>query len=286
MTVILWVLLAIILVILVIWLTISMFYSRRVPLTDVHTPSDYGLKFEPVEFKAKDGITLRGEWIPVSGSDKAIVILHGYHGSHDRDLWRVPALHEAGFNTLLFDFRAHGRSDGKWMTFGHKERWDVLAAIEFLHRRDIYRIGLLGFSYGGLISILTAAISPDVKAVITDGGPNRWMMGATGWARERGLPVRLVKSVAWVFFGITSIFMGANLFKYELVHWVGKISPRPILFIHGDLDLYCTDFDDLYAAAGEPKELWRLPDVGHSAASQLYPEEHARRVIDFFTRYL
>ena len=65
---------------------------------------------------------------------------------------------------------------------------------------------------------------------------------------------------------------------------MGKISPRPIFFIHGDHDQYLPDFDELYAAARQPKELWRLPDAGHTTASQLYPEEHARRVIEFFKR--
>ena len=282
----LWVLPAFILVMLLYWYILSRHFSQRVPLSEVHSPSEYGLDFEEVEFKAKDGITLRGVWIPVPGSDKAVVCLHGYQGSLDPDLWRAPALHEAGFNVLLFDFRAHGRSDGNWMTFGYKERWDVLGAIEFLHERGMRQIGLHGISYGGMTAILTAAICPDVKAVITDGGPNRWLTGAEGWAGKKGLPAWIIKAAAWLFFSITSLFVGANLFRYELTRWVGKISPRPILFIHGDRDLYCTDFDKLYAAAKEPKELWRLPEAAHTAANLLYPEEYNHRVVEFFTRYL
>lgn len=286
MIVLIWVLLSIILLIFVFWLVTSLNFARRVPLTEKHTPDEYGLQFEPIEFKTRDGLTLRGVWIPVPRSEKAIVILHGYQGSYDPDLWRVPALHGAGFNTLLFDFRAHGRSDGKWMTFGYKERWDVLGAIEFLHKRGMRQIGLLGFSYGGINAILTAAINPDIGAVISDGGPTRWITGAAGWARNKRLPVWLIKALAKLFFSVTSLFVGANLFRYEPVRWVDKISPRPILFIHGDQDQYCTDFDDLYTAAREPKELWRLPDAGHTTASLLYPEEHLQRVIDFFARYL
>ncbi len=85
---------------------------------------------------------------------------------------------------------------------------------------------------------------------------------------------------------MASLRLRANLFRYEPIRWVGKISPRPILFIHGDHDQYLPDFDRLYEAAGEPKELWRLAEAGHTPASQLYPEEHQRRVIDFFDRYL
>ena len=96
----------------------------------------------------------------------------------------------------------------------------------------------------------------------------------------------LIRPLAWLIVGMTSLRLGANLFHYEPIRWVGKISPRPILFIHGDHDQYLPDFDQLYAAARQPKELWRLPEVGHCNASQYYPEEHARRVIEFFSRYL
>jgi len=101
-----------------------------------------------------------------------------------------------------------------------------------------------------------------------------------------GFPLWLTKLLAWFIISMTSLRLGANLFQYEPIRWVGKISPRPILFIHGDHDQYLPDFDDLYEAAKPPKELWRLPDAGHTTASQLYPEEHSRRVVEFFDRYL
>ena len=127
---------------------------------------------------------------------------------------------------------------------------------------------------------------PDVEAVISDGGPARIRTAIAARGVELGFPLWLGKAVAWLIIGMTSLRLRVNLFSYEPIRWVGKIAPRPILFIHGDHDQYLPDFDELYAAAKQPKELWRLPDAGHTTASQLYPEEHTRRVIEFFTRYL
>jgi uncharacterized protein len=286
MIIILWIVIIVVILILATGTVLSFFFTKRGQLGEVHNPDEYGLHYEPVEFPAKDGVVLRGVWIPTSGSDKAVIILHGHDSSFDFDVYRAPALQDAGFNVLLFDFRAHGRSDGKMKTFGYKERWDVLGVIEYLQKRGMHHFGLLGFSYGGLTAMLTAPICPEVQAVITDGGPTRLMTGAAAWADERGLPHWLAHTLAWIFFSITSIRLGINIFQYEPVRWVGKISPRPIFFIHGDHDLFCADFNELYAAAKEPKQLWRLPEAGHTTASQLYPEEHARRVIDFFNKYL
>src|SRR4030042_621505 len=125
-----------------------------------------------------------------------------------------------------------------------------------------------------------------VEAIISDGGPARMRTAIAARGVEMGLPLWLTKPIAWMIISMTSMRLGANLFQYEPMRWVGKISPRPILFIHGDHDQYLPDFDDLYGAAKQPKELWRLPDAGHTTASQLYPEEHTRRGIDFFSRYL
>jgi fermentation-respiration switch protein FrsA (DUF1100 family) len=282
----LWIILAILLIILVVGTALALYFTKRSQLGEVHTPDEYGLEFEPTQFTAKDGIILRGVWIPAEGSERAVIYLHGHDSSHDFDIYKAVDLHAIGINVLLFDFRAHGRSDGKMMTFGYKERWDVLAAIELAQSKGMRQIGLHGTSYGGLTAMLVAPICREVKAVVSDGGPARLMTGAGAWADERGLPGWLTRAMAWLFFSITSIGLRVNLFAYEPIRWVSKISPCPILFIHGDKDLFCADFDELYARAKEPKELWRLPEAGHTTASQLYPEEYTRRVTTFFSRYL
>jgi pimeloyl-ACP methyl ester carboxylesterase len=269
-------------------LALSFYFTHRGKLGETHSPGEYGLQYEAVEFKATDGIRLRGVWIPsaASDSDKVVVILHGHGSSYDFDIYRAPALLEAGFNVLLFDFRAHGRSEGKHITFGYEERRDMRGAIEFLHGRGMHHIGLLGFSYGGIVSMVFTPECPDLEAVISDGGPARMRTAIVGRAGEMGIPAWLGRPIAWLTVAMTSLRLGVNLFSYEPIRRVGKIAPRPIFFIHGDQDPYLTDFDELYAAAREPKELWRLPDVGHCTASAFYPEEHARRVIDFFIRNL
>ena len=282
----LWLLLIILLLILTIGLVLSIYFTHRGQLGEVHSPDEYGLEYETIKFKTTDKLTLRGVWIPASASDKAVIILHGHGGSYDFDLYRSPTLHEAGFNVLLFDFRAHGRSEGKHMTFGYEERRDVLGAIEFLHNRGMQHIGLLGFSYGAIVSMLVTPDCPDVEAIITDGGPARMRTAIASRGVELGVPLWLTIPIAWLIISITSLRLWVNLFLYEPIRWVGMITPRPILFIHGDLDQYLPDFDELFAAAKMGKQLWRLADAGHTTASQLYPEEHTRRVVEFFNRYL
>jgi pimeloyl-ACP methyl ester carboxylesterase len=284
--VILWILLALILLILLLGVILSLYFTHRTRLSEVHTLDEYGLQGEEISFTAHDRLNLHGVWIHSPGSEKAVIILHGHGGSYDFDLYRAPALHQAGFNVLLFDFRAHGRSDGRQMTFGYQEQRDMDGAVEFLHQRGVHHIGLLGFSYGGIVAMLYSAENRDIEAVISDGGPARMRTAIAARGVELGFPLWLTQPLARLIICITSIRLGTNLFHYEPIRHVSRISPRPILFIHGNHDQYLPDFDELYAAARPPKELWRLPDAGHTTASQFYPEEHSRRVIEFFERNL
>ena len=71
------------------------------------------------------------------------------------------------------------------------------------------------------------------------------------------------------------------------------VSPRGdrIVFTslrNGDLDLYVpiADVEALYAAAGEPKQLWRVPEAGHREIDKRHPAEYRERVVGFFERCL
>jgi uncharacterized protein len=206
----------------------------------------------------------------------------------DPDVQYVPAFNAARINVLMFDFRAHGRSDGHVSTVGHLECQDALGAVDFVRGRGIERMGLLGFSMGGIVAMLTAPICPDVRAVISDGGPARLRTSLTVWAQERGVPRPLGVVLAWLTLAVTSLRLGANQFRYEPLRWVGQIAPRPILFIQGGRDPYVppVDFDALVAAANEPKQVWCVPEAGHRTADQLYPDEYRRRVVTFFEEHL
>lgn len=267
-------------------LGLSFYFTCRQVRSSFHNPGEYGLEFEEIKFPAKDGLILQGCWIPCDGSKKVIVILHGHGGSLDWDVHRAPFLHHAGYNVFLFDFRAHGRSEGNLATFGYLERNDVWGAVEYLGSLGMKRMGLLGFSYGGIASMTATPGCPRVNAVITDGGPARMRVAIAARGVEKGIPDFLAIPLAWLLVAMTSLRFQVNMFNYEAVRWVGKISPTPILFIHAEKDRYCPDFQDLYSTAKEPKEVWFVPGVDHTKASEIYPEEYQHRVLEYFKKHL
>ena len=74
----------------------------------------------------------------------------------------------------------------------------------------------------------------------------------------------------------------------EIGSLVGRIAPRPVLFIYGEHDQ--ANVIDLtpryYAKAGRPKALWRVPGASHTGGIDLHPREYERRVVAFFDEAL
>jgi dipeptidyl aminopeptidase/acylaminoacyl peptidase len=103
---------------------------------------------------------------PTNDQRKLIVILcHGFSTSKDgRTYVRLEEiLNDREISTFRFDFYAHGESEGNFEEITTSEAVDdVLNAIEFLKKSGYGQIGLVGSSFGGLASILTASQSDDL----------------------------------------------------------------------------------------------------------------------------
>jgi pimeloyl-ACP methyl ester carboxylesterase len=77
-----------------------------------------------------------------------------------------------GYGVLALDLRGHGESDGRSTSAPWKLDDDIDAAVEWLAARtdvDATRIGLLGVSLGGEVSLHVAARRRDVRAIVAEG---------------------------------------------------------------------------------------------------------------------
>lgn len=252
-------------------------------------PGQFGLDFEPIAFTTEDGIDLIGWWIPAAGSKRTIICLHGYAGSCDPDLEYATALHDAGFNLLYFDFRAHGRSRGTLTSIGALEVQDCLAAIRYAEAKGSRSVGLLGFSMGGRVALLTAAQHPGlVKTLISDGGPARLTTAIAADLHEKHIPCPLNTGLAYIIVLGMSILTNRNLFSREPYYQASKLAPLPVLFIHGGKDPHTrlNELDQMVRQAGENAECWVVPQAGHRNLEDFVGHEYIERVIAFFERKL
>jgi fermentation-respiration switch protein FrsA (DUF1100 family) len=65
---------------------------------------------------------------------------------------------------------------------------------------------------------------------------------------------------------------------------IGRIAPRPVFLIYADPGIggESTRQPKYYAAAGEPKSIWKVPGSTHTGGIHARPGEYEQRVIAFF----
>lgn len=249
------------------------------------TLGDYpALKSQSVRFKTRDGITLAGRFC--SGASRTTIILsHGYGDNQDQMLPWADFFHAAGFSTFTYDMRSRGESGGDAVTLGAREQADLASVVDYLVTRsdvEVKKIGALGVSLGGSVSILAAAQDQRIGAVVDDSGfSDAANVVSTSFQTFLHIP-------AFPFAPVTIRFaqwrMGANMNDVRPVELIGKISPRPLLIIHGldDTGVPPDNSERNYAAAGEPKAIWWVPGAEHVRAFEVEPDEYKQRVIQFF----
>ncbi len=144
----------------------------------------------------------------------------------------------------------------------------------------------MGNSYGGLLAIRYASENPAIKAVITDSAFSSLDdTVATSVRYFTGLPPFPFAPMI-LFWGEREAGFQAS--QVDATLWIRSISPRPILLMQGGADIIISkdSGQKLYAAAGEPKELWYDPEVAHAQFDTQRAAEFERRVISFYDRWL
>jgi len=267
----------------------SMTAVERVPVTE--TPSHCGLEYEEVSFPSRvDELTLYGWYLPAEGSGEIIIMVHGAE-QHRADpvakmLDIACGLVGHGYNVLMFDLRGHGESEGDRMSAGYYEPRDLGGAVDYVVGLGFEDIGVLGFSMGAVTAILTAAECEDIDVIVSD--------SAYADLNDMIEPQFVERSSFPKFFLRPLLFMvkmmyGVDFTAIKPVEVVGDIAPRPILFIHGELDdtVPVVHAHSLLEASNNPlNELWVISDAGHVEAYITYPEEYMSRVTAFFDEAL
>ncbi len=131
------------------------------------------LPHETLELTSHDGLKLKGIFYPGTGNT-TVIWIHGYTSHAERES-AFPGLfyHSLGCNVLIPYQRAHGISQGKYLSFGALEARDLERWVALIHERvPGGSILLHGLSMGGGVVLFASDKSlPGVKGIIAD-APN------------------------------------------------------------------------------------------------------------------
>jgi alpha-beta hydrolase superfamily lysophospholipase len=218
-----------------------------------------------------DAVPIDAAHLPGTG-DLAIVIAHGFTLNWRRPhVWRIAnRLNGCGAGVVVFDFRGHGRSGGL-STMGDREIMDLDVAVTWARQLGYQRVAALGFSMGASVVLRHAGLIGGADAVVSVSGPGRWYYRGTERMRRVHLAVehRLGRLVTRQWLKTRVSPDGWKPVPIPPAEAAARISPVPLLIVHGDQDLYFPPehAHRLYQAAGQPKELWLIPGMGHAESA-------------------
>ncbi len=260
---------------------------KRKPLglipAHVHLPS------EDIFFRTQDGVRLSGWFVPAQNpSDKTIILMHGW-GMNRSSILKNTYFLQRDFNLCYFDFRAMGTSGGTTSSIGYLETRDAQACIDYLKNtrpQQCRALGLYGLSMGGMVALYAAAHNPDVVCVAAEAAyySYRRVISRWAWVHHKMPYLPLVPIVLHYI----RRYLKANPEHYSPRFNMPKISPRPVLVIHGADDQIVppSQARRLYQSARKPKELWIVPHAAHGKCAEVGGAEYQKRLGNFFRRYL
>ncbi len=244
--------------------------------------------FEKVAATSCDGKRLFGRFYHRNG-DVFIIALHGYKSASVRDMARVSIEFEnLGYSYLLADHRSHGESDGGKVTFGAKEKYDVLAWVDYICSRfENPKIFLYGISMGASTVLMASELIKDrqVFGIIADcpySSPDSIIRHVT---KNKNLP----SSLLFPFIRLGGIiFGGFDVKKHSAVAAV-KNSNIPILLIHGEGDTFVPPemSEEIYNAGKAQNKnisLVKIPEATHTLSIMFDRETYVKSLSDFIEK--
>lgn len=207
-----------------------------------------------------DGLKLYGRLFRNGNSNTTIIMMHGFRSTAEHDFSLAFEFYfNKGFNLLIPDQRSHGKSEGKFITYGAYESRDVISWAE--HINTIFPDGSLyitGVSMGAttVLMAIEQGLPTNVLGIIAD-------CGFTS-------PAEIIKKVMkkdlkvplFPFYyttrAVTKLLTGFDFEEYSAVRAVRE-SKIPILFLHGKSDGFVPFYmgEEIYSAAAcRKKAVW------------------------------
>ncbi len=228
----------------------------------VFDPKKAGFTYRDIDFEAADGTKLHGWLFPAEGERLgSLLFLHGNAQNISTHFASVAWLAKKGFDVFAFDYRGYGRSAGEPDLDGlHQDIAAGLDTLMTLPEVDPDRVAVLGQSLGGALALTAVAGSPrksSLRALIIEGAFSDYR----GITRDKLASHWLTWPLQWP----VSLTIDGH---YSPVEAAAAIAPLPLLIIKDEADRVIPPHhsEELFDAAGEPKTIWRLPDVDHIQA--------------------
>ena len=244
---------------------------------------------QELQTTSRDGLVLKARWVPAKDAKATMILFHGYRSSFLVDFSGIYQLyHDQGYNLLLVHQRSHGASEGKYITFGVKERMDALSWIEY-HNRTFGSVPLFlcGMSMGSSTVCFAAGenLPENVRGITADCGftsPEDILLHVGSGMVGPWVKILMPAVDLWA-----RLLAGFRLRECITTQTLAR-AKVPILMIHGLADDYVPSHmtQSGFDACASEKELILVEGAGHGTS---YLKDRPRveaALLNFFRRNL
>ncbi|QDU35251.1 esterase [Poriferisphaera corsica] len=245
-----------------------------------------------ISHPAVNETTLRQKYIAKPRG--TIILLQGHSGYTRKEpyLWPLAAvLSNQGYRVIMPDLRGQGDSTGEQITFGKLETHDLKQLVDDLQDRNLLsgNLGIMGHSYGSMMSIFAGANDPRIKAIASI-SPNNFMADTTA-------PMNIAKIFHPELYATLQSLGGNNLVEDGLREAASRLrvnpdtfSPStaitktqtPLLLLHGTSDQICPSYASEQIQTARPKNTTRITFPGDDHWSLLYKQATWQSIVNFF----
>ncbi|MBR0353168.1 MAG: alpha/beta hydrolase [Oscillospiraceae bacterium] len=260
-------------------------YDRSIALIDRMNEKPY----ERVSIRSFDGLKLAGRYYHAKDGAPLAILCHGYRGTPSRDFCGgAEIFFGLGFNLLLIEERAHCTSGGHSITFGVKERQDVLSWTRYAVERfgaDV-KILLAGISMGAGTVLMASELDlpANVRGILADCPFTSPAEIITEFGKAQGIPMK----IAYPFTALAArVFGGFSLTAADASEAV-KNAKVPVLLVHGEADelVPCEMGRRIAEANPEKVEFCTFPGARHGMSYMADTARYTELVRAFCERAL
>ena len=242
------------------------------------------IPFEEIYINSFDNTKLYGRLYKYNDSKEFDICFHGYKGEAFRDFsGSFETMSLTKHNMLLIDERAHGKSKGRVITFGIKERKDGLCWINYLIENfgnDI-KIYLYGMSMGAATVLMMndLELPENVKFIIADSAYSSPKEIIKKTIKDMKLPSNLV--YLFIYLG-SRIYGNFNIDESSALEAVKK-KKIPILLIHGTDDLFVPHemSEEIFKNISGRKEILLMPEADHGMSYMVDKDKYYEVMLNF-----
>ncbi|MCB9195333.1 MAG: alpha/beta fold hydrolase [Flavobacteriales bacterium] len=285
-----WVLLSIVLILFVFvhFFAPHIIVGKRPLRTNYPSVADFNLDVDTLIMESNDGHQLYGLWCNANTEEVkgTILMIHGIGSCKDHFIPRAEWLANNGFNSVLVDLRAHGMSEGDYVTYGYYEVPDLVLFLDCMSmHHHATNIGVWGQSLGGAIALQLMAKDDRVKFGIVESTYCTFDEIVHDYSnRMFGIPLGWINDyVIWRSQSVAEF--DKSLIQPEEI--CKKIN-QPVLLVHGTAD---DRIDISYgernfkALASKNKEFYKVQGANHVNVWETGGDVYDQKCLEFLLNH-